>query len=285
MAAAVVLILGAQAALGLEGRVVMKASGTPIEGAEVSLLGLTGMQRTDAEGRFMWFPQPVAPFEVLVVLPGGRYMKPFLITSIPADGPVIIAVEPLVEESVLVTAGAGAIGRVAAGQRGNDRAEGGHRVAPTRQPGSDARERGRRLVHLRGPGRGSRHSRPRTRAQPDSHRRSARDLERRVGPSATYLDPFVLGGVEVSRGPGSVAYGSDAFGGIMAARTRDVAPGAPLHVEAIGDYSVGIPGGRVGVAVTSPLGTEGGILVAGHYRSYGSYDSPDGEVFNSGLPG
>ena len=91
----------------------------------------------------------------------------------------------------------------------------------------------------------------------------------------------MLDGVEVSRGPGSVAYGSDAFGGIMAARTRDVAPGAPLHVEAIGDYSVGIPGGRVGVAVTSPLGTEGGILVAGHYRSYGSYDSPDGEVFNS----
>ena len=107
--------------------------------------------------------------------------------------------------------------------------------------------------------------------------------ERRAGPGATYLDPFILGGVEVSRGPGSVAYGSDAFGGVISARTRDVAPGAPAHVEAIGDYGLGIPGGRVGVAVTSPIGQEGGILVAGHYRSYGNYDSPDGEVLNSGY--
>ena len=107
--------------------------------------------------------------------------------------------------------------------------------------------------------------------------------ERRAGPSATYLDPFVLSGVEVSRGPGSVAYGSDAFGGVISARTRDVAPGAPLRVEASGDYALGIPGGRGGVAVTSPIGQEGGILVAGHYRSYGNYDSPDGEVPNSGY--
>ena len=66
--------------------------------------------------------------------------------------------------------------------------------------------------------------------------------ERRVGPSATYVDPFVLDGVEVARGPGSVAYGSDAFGGVIAARTLAVAPGAPLSVEATGDYGVGIPG-------------------------------------------
>ncbi len=107
--------------------------------------------------------------------------------------------------------------------------------------------------------------------------------EQRAGPGARYLDPFVLSGVEVSRGPGSVAYGSDAFGGVISARTRDVAPGAPLQVEAIGDYGLGIPGGRVGVEVTSPIGQEGGILVAGHYRSYGNYDSPDGEVPNSGY--
>ena len=44
--------------------------------------------------------------------------------------------------------------------------------------------------------------------------------ERRAGPSATYLNPFFLEAVEISRGPGSVAYGSDAFGGIIHARTR-----------------------------------------------------------------
>ena len=34
--------------------------------------------------------------------------------------------------------------------------------------------------------------------------------------------------VDVSRGPGSVAYGSDAFGGVISVRTRRVAPGSPL---------------------------------------------------------
>ena len=58
--------------------------------------------------------------------------------------------------------------------------------------------------------------------------------ERRVGASATFLDPDILEGVEVARGPGSVAYGSDAFGGVIAATTRKVAPGAPLAVRASG---------------------------------------------------
>jgi len=44
--------------------------------------------------------------------------------------------------------------------------------------------------------------------------------ERRAGASATYLDPETIDEVEVIRGPGSVAYGSDAFGGIIRARTR-----------------------------------------------------------------
>ena len=57
------------------------------------------------------------------------------------------------------------------------------------------------------------------------------NFERRVGPSATFLDPDILEGVEVARGPGSVAYGSDAFGGVIAATTRKVAPGAPLAVR------------------------------------------------------
>ena len=64
----------------------MEATGAPIAGAEVSVLGLTGALRTDGDGRFLWLPDPVAPFEVLIVLPGGRYMKPFLVTSVPAGG-------------------------------------------------------------------------------------------------------------------------------------------------------------------------------------------------------
>ena len=45
--------------------------------------------------------------------------------------------------------------------------------------------------------------------------------ERRAGPSATFVDPNGLAAVEVLRGPGSVVYGSDAFGGVIQAVTRD----------------------------------------------------------------
>ncbi|HEX6086816.1 MAG TPA: TonB-dependent receptor, partial [Thermoanaerobaculia bacterium] len=49
--------------------------------------------------------------------------------------------------------------------------------------------------------------------------------ERRAGPSATFVDPLSLGSIEVSRGPGSVAYGSDAIGGVVHLRPRDPVPG------------------------------------------------------------
>ena len=52
--------------------------------------------------------------------------------------------------------------------------------------------------------------------------------ERRVGPSGTFLDPSVVEGIDVARGPGSVAYGSDAFGGVISVRTRRAEPGSPL---------------------------------------------------------
>ena len=55
--------------------------------------------------------------------------------------------------------------------------------------------------------------------------------ERRVGPSATFLDPAVLEGIDVARGPGSVAYGSDALGGVISMRTRNAEAGSPLRVR------------------------------------------------------
>src|SRR3982751_163942 len=104
--AAAVLFLAAGAALGLQGRVLMEATGDPVVGAEVSVLGLTGAQRTDADGRFLWLPDPVAPFEVLIVLPGGPYMNLFLIPSTPGGGLVTIPARRMLEESVTVPAGA-----------------------------------------------------------------------------------------------------------------------------------------------------------------------------------
>jgi hypothetical protein len=100
------ILWAAGAALGFEGRVVLKATGEPVAGAEVTVLTTNATQITSSSGTFFWEPTPVAPFEVLVVLPAGRYMRPFLVTSVPPGGPVVIAVEPLTEESIIVTAGA-----------------------------------------------------------------------------------------------------------------------------------------------------------------------------------
>jgi hemoglobin/transferrin/lactoferrin receptor protein len=279
----IIVLLLAGRALAFEGRVVLKTGGAPVAGAEVSVLGRNVTQITGSDGSFVWEPTPVPPFEVLVVLPGGQYMRPFLVTSIPSTGPVLIEIEPIAEESVIVTAGA-------APQIDATPAN-GTTIVPkadiqSRQPfnltqtvenvaGVSSVSEGQAAVPaIRGLARG------RSLILIDGARVSS---ERRVGPSATYLDPFVLDGVEVARGPGSVAYGSDAFGGVISARTLAVAPGSPLYVEAIGDYGVGIPGGSVGASVSTGIGADGGLLVAGHYRSYGNWDSPDGEVFNSGF--
>ena len=276
-------LLGAAAGEAFEARVVLKASGDPVGGAEVSVLNSNVTQITAADGTFTWEPTPAVPFEVLVVLPGGRYMRPFRVDAIPTNGPVVIEVEPIAEESVIVTAGAAPTVEATPAN--------GTTIVPkadieSRQPfnltqsvenvaGVSAVSEGQAAVPaIRGLARG------RSLILIDGARVSS---ERRVGASATFMDPFVLDGVEVARGPGSVAYGSDAFGGVIGARTLGVAVGAPLKVTAIGNYGVGIPGGSVGASVSSPLGKDGGIIVAGHYRSYGNWDSPEGEVVNSGF--
>jgi outer membrane receptor protein involved in Fe transport len=107
--------------------------------------------------------------------------------------------------------------------------------------------------------------------------------ERRIGPSATFLDPFVLEGVEVARGPGSVSYGSDALGGVILARTRRPGPGAPLSFQVAGTLGTGVPQARAGFQVASGIGDDSGILFSAHYRQFGDYDSPEGVVLNSGA--
>lgn len=104
--------------------------------------------------------------------------------------------------------------------------------------------------------------------------------ERRVGPSATFLDPLSLAEVEVVRGATGVAYGSDAFGGVIAARTRLLAPGQNWQLRYALVGGTGVPeqgamvetGGSLGLgALTLGLGT----------RHFGRYRSPQSKVFNS----
>ena len=281
MAVAFGLTSAAAAAPQLDARVVDKASGAPVAGAEVTILGHPGERFTDADGRFTWQPSPRPPFEVLVIMPGGRFMKPILVDRLPASGPLEIAVEGLLNESVTVAAGA-APSIEATPASGTTLLTGGEIAA--RAPAhlaqalenvagvSSASEGQAAVPVIRGLSAG------RTLILIDGARVTS---ERRVGPSATFLDPFSLDSLEVSRGPGSVAYGSDAFGGVISARTRRVAPGSPLGFRFVGTLGAGTPEVRGAFEVTKGV-ARGGLLFQAHARNFDDYRSPDGDVFNSG---
>ena len=209
-------------------------------------------------------------------------MKPVLVEKLPETGPLEIAVETILSESVTVEAGA-------APSIETTPASGTALVTLddilTRAPvnltqalenvaGVSSVSEGHAAVPaVRGLAAG------RTLILIDGARVTA---ERRVGPSATFLDPFALDSVEVSRGPGSVAYGSDAFGGIIAARTRRVAPDAPLGFRFIGSLGAGTPEARGGFEAAKGFG-KGGALFQAHVRDVDDYRSPGGDVFNSGA--
>jgi outer membrane receptor protein involved in Fe transport len=276
----ILFVAAAGPALALEGRIVDSRTGQPVANAEVSILGRPGVARTDADGRFRWEPDPAPPFEVLVIMAGGQHAKPVLVEAVPAGGPLTVTIEPLVEESVTVSAAAPSI--VATAASGTTTVSG--RDLEVRQPAnlaqaletvagvSTASEGQAAVPVVRGLAKG------RTLILIDGARVTS---ERRVGPSATFLDPFSLEGVEVARGPGSVAYGSDAFGGVIFARTRRVEPGSPLGMRFEGTGGVGVPHGKAGLEVSKGV-ARGGVVAQTHYREFADYRSPRGDVSNSG---
>jgi outer membrane receptor protein involved in Fe transport len=278
--AAAVVALGAPAAA--TELVFVHADGSPVARAEVSIVGRPGTVRTDDAGRASWTPDLTPPFEVLVALPGGRFGRPLLVEALPDAGPVHLEIAAAVEEAITVTAGL-APHIDAAPAAGTTLLTG--REVEVRMPahltqalesvaGVSAVSEGQAAVPaVRGLAKG------RTLLVVDGARVSA---ERRVGPSATFLDPAVLEAVEVARGPGFVAYGSDAFGGVINARTRRAVPGSGYGGRFSGTLGAGVPEQRAALELTR--GTDsGGILLQGHYRSFDDYDSPEGEVFNSGA--
>ncbi len=265
----------------LQAIVLDKTTRQPIVNAEVSILGQPGSRTTDAEGRLTWQPSPAPPFEILVVRPGGSYAKPVLVEHLREGEVIEIAVESLLTEAVTVAAGAAPniettpgnattlvtstdlaarapanLAQALEGIAGVSMVSEGHAAVPAVR-GFSA---GRTLILIDG-------------ARVNS--------ERRAGPSATFLDPFSLDSVEVARGPGSVAYGSDAFGGVIYARTRRVPHGAPLAFRFTSAAGAGVSTLRGGVEVSKGL-AKGGIVLQAHAREAGDYRSPVGDVFNSG---
>ncbi|MGQ0733120.1 MAG: TonB-dependent receptor [Acidobacteriota bacterium] len=263
----------------LEGRVVTP-DGQPLTGAEVTILGHSGSVRTDEEGRFQWTPAPEPPYEVLVIGAGGVYMKPVLVERAPS-GTLQIVVYPLVTEVVTVSGSASQIETTPGAATATLTAT----EIRTRMPanliqalenvaGVNQISEGQAAVPaIRGLARG------RTLVLIDGARVSS---ERRAGPSATFVDPDIVEGMEVARGPGSVAYGSDAFGGVILVRTRSVGPGTPFTARVSGTLGAGIPERRVSAEAAKGF-ARGGVLLAAHTRNVEDYDGPAGPVFNSGY--
>ena len=274
-----ILAAPALAQTRLSGRVVTETTGAPVENAVLSIPGVTGTVKTDGEGRFVWEGAPTPPFLLIVMMPGGQVARPVTIDSIPESG-LDVKVSSLMDEAVTVlgaapsvdTAPASANTVLSGKQIARRNAENLMQALET-VPGINQVSEGHASVPaVRGLARG------RTLFLIDGGRVSA---ERRVGPSGTFLDPSVIEGIDVARGPGSVAYGSDALGGVISVRTRRAEPGSPFRARLNGTFGAGIPEAKGSFEVSKGL-ARGGILAQAHVRNAEDYDSPDGEVFNSG---
>lgn len=272
-------IAAAQGALGFRGRVVLESTGAPVADAIVSIAGASGTARTDGDGQFVWEPIPPVPLQVIVVLPGGQVARPVTIDQID-ESVTTIAVASVADETVTVLGAApsiqtspGAATTILSGTQIAQRNPEHLMQALETVPGINQVSEGHAAVPaVRGLARG------RTLFLIDGARVTA---ERRVGPSATFLDPSVIEGVDIARGPGSVAYGSDALGGVISVRTRRATPGSPLQTRITGTVGGGVPEGRGTVEVSRGF-DRGGVLVQAHLRRADDYSSPEGEVFNSG---
>jgi len=272
----------AMAAGAFEGQV-LGPDGEPVAGARVSVLGSSGTVVTDRQGRFRLEPDPRPPFWLMVTRPDGVAFRPSYVEALPAKGEVLVVRLETLAESVTVVSGGvpdlhlppAAAGTVMGKQDLARRMPVNLQQAMENIP---AASRGEDSGYAAVPGlRGL--PQHRTLILVDDGRVTA---ERRAGPSATYLDPSTVEEIEVVRGPGSVAYGSDAFGGVIRARSRMPVPGQPLTTR----YSIfgahGLDGKGASLEVSGSLGA-GAILAGAHVRDFGDYHSPRGRVPNSGA--
>ena len=263
--------------------VVLLPDGRPAVDAQVLLLGQTGAARTGPDGRFAWVPEPRPPFQVLIVLPGDVYTSPLLVESLPeGDAPLILNVLLAAEETVTVESGVtphteaspANASTVVLRDSMEQRRPSNLTETIAGVPGAGRVGEGVAAVpSLRGLAGG------RTLLLVDGARVTS---ERRAGPSATFLDPATLEAVEIARGPGSVAWGADAFGGVIHARTRKAPLGGSWSGRADGSLGAGLPQRAFLGEVARGFG-DGGVLVQGRYRDFEDYDSPEGEVPGSGF--
>jgi outer membrane receptor protein involved in Fe transport len=263
------------------GRIVEASSQTPIGDATVMIAGLTGTSKTDADGIFTLDVAPKPPFQLIVVLSTGQVARPIQISDVQTaiqTIPISLATNEsltVVGAAPSVSAAPAAATSMLSNEQISTRTPENLTQALETVPGVSVVSEGHASVPaIRGLARG------RTLVLIDGARVTS---ERRVGPSATFADPATFEGIDVARGPGSVAYGSDAIGGVISVRTRRAQPGAPLTFRGSATLGGGIPERRTVVEVSKGL-DRGGVVVQGHARDAEDWDSPidDSDVFNSG---
>ena len=256
----------------------LTADGRAAAGYSVAVVGRPLAVLCDAAGRFRLDPAPAPPFAIVATSPAGEIAAPLEVADLAVAELRLLGV---VREAVTVVSGvapslellpgsaATVLTREELEQRAPQRLyQALESVAGASKLGDGADS----VPALRNLGRG------RTLVLIDGTRVTA---ERRAGPSATFVDPASLASVEVLRGPGSVVYGSDAFGGVLNAVTRDPdAGGFSLRYGA--EAAGGALDERSANAIASVALGAGGLLVEGHFRDADDSEAGGGDaIFNS----
>ncbi len=261
--------------------VVQRPDGSTLAGARVSVVGRPGSVVADAEGRCVIDPAPELPFVLFIARPDGVALRPVTVASRPATGPLEVTVEAA-GDTVTVVSGVvpdlevpPAVASTVIGRADLDRRQ-PQRLTDVLEntPGAVRVGEGASVVPgLRGL------PKHRTLILLDDGRVTA---ERRAGPSASFLDPDTIDEVEVIRGPGSVAYGSDAFGGVIRARSPMPSPDGQFGVRwRLFGGTVADERGAAGEVTFGGLG--GGLLLGANWNQADDYESPDGTVPDSAF--
>jgi outer membrane receptor protein involved in Fe transport len=281
--ALVLLLCGASPLWAARYRVV-DAKGKPVPAARVSILGRAGSVAADPLGVLTLDSEPAAPFELGIFSPSGTWLGSVRVERLPREAssiqdlslPEARSTEVLVSAATAPSLLAPPADPVSLIWRGEWEQRSPNRLSEIIEtlPGiSKSDESTSSVPVIRGLDRG------RTLVLLDDGRVTA---ERRVGPSASYLNPFALENVEVVRGPGSVAYGSDALGGIVHAKTP---------MPTLDDFGVryrltagtgGSPETTGGVGLNVPVGPTA-LAVSLYQRAQSDYESPAGTQDNSAV--
>ena len=256
-------------------------SGAPIAGAAIAVVGQRGSITSDSAGRFHWPAVPPLPADILVTFPGGSVARPIRLTEIDPAVEFTLRVDLTALNETLTVPGVSPTIDTSPGAATTllTAVDLALRQPPTLAQALDvvagisAISEGQGAVPaIRGLARG------RTLILVDGSRATT---ERRAGANASFLDPGATQAIEVARGPGSVAYGSDAFGGVIAARTRHPNYDPGIHVRFAGTLGAGVPERRGDLEISRGHGT-GGILAGIRLREFDDYEAPAGRVTNSG---